>query len=128
MTDIPTKVCLICKRSLPYSCYNVGNKNKDGLFSYCKECHSATDVVRKLIYRYNATPAVVYRLIREQNNKCAICGKEETGGMRLALDHNHTTGKVRALLCRNCNKMIGCAKEDISILAKAIEYLKKHNQ
>jgi len=66
-----------------------------------------------------------------QENKCAICGEEEKG-MRngkvktLSVDHNHTTGKVRELLCEACNKAIGLVKEDKNILLSAVRYLEKH--
>lgn len=67
----------------------------------------------------------------QQHNCCAICGKPETaaqfGKVRdLAIDHNHVTGKVRALLCTKCNQGIGSFLDDISLLEKAINYLKKH--
>lgn len=67
-----------------------------------------------------------------QGGKCAICKMAENGtrlGKRLALavDHNHTTGDVRGLLCRNCNTLIGHAKEDRDRLRSAIAYLDKYN-
>lgn len=67
-----------------------------------------------------------------QEGKCAICGQPETqfrqGKLRaLAVDHNHTTGKVRELLCSDCNTGIGKLKEDERILLNAIKYLKKHS-
>lgn len=74
-----------------------------------------------------------YASIRaEQDGKCAICGLEETaksrnGGLRrLAIDHCHEKLKVRGLLCHNCNIAIGSFKDDINLLQKAIEYLKRH--
>lgn len=42
-----------------------------------------------------------------QSGKCYLCNKEELGGKRLAVDHNHETGKVRGLLCRRCNTGLG---------------------
>ena len=74
-----------------------------------------------------------YSLIGQQNNLCAICNMSETRKnirgeiSRLCIDHNHSTGFVRALLCHGCNQTIGHAKESIEILQKAIEYLKKHS-
>ena len=67
----------------------------------------------------------------EQDHKCAICGQPETemrnGIVRhLAVDHDHVTGKVRQLLCQRCNKGIGTFNDDIELIFKAIEYLKKH--
>jgi cell fate (sporulation/competence/biofilm development) regulator YlbF (YheA/YmcA/DUF963 family) len=73
-------------------------------------------------------------MYKSQNGKCNICGKEETSydkkqGVlrRLSVDHDHKTGKVRGLLCSNCNLAIGKMNEDISILKSAIEYLEKYN-
>lgn len=55
-----------------------------------------------------------------QNSSCAICGKVTT---KLYVDHCHTTGKVRGLLCMNCNTGLGHFKDNQTFLAKAIEYL-----
>ena len=54
---------------------------------------------------------------------CDICGKEESNGFDLAVDHNHKTGKIRGLLCRKCNTGIGLFQDSTELLAKAIEYL-----
>ena len=67
-----------------------------------------------------------------QYGLCAICGKPEKSlrngkPISLAVDHNHTTGKVRDLLCRNCNVILGFVGEDIDILLKAAAYIKRHN-
>ena len=73
-----------------------------------------------------------YELMQEeQQNKCAICKQEETSKLktvtrRLAVDHDHKTGKVRQLLCDRCNHLIGRAHEDITVLQNAIDYLRKH--
>lgn len=56
-----------------------------------------------------------------QNRCCASCGDQ----VELVIDHNHTTGKVRALLCGSCNRLIGHAKEEIARLTAAIWYLQK---
>ncbi len=68
-----------------------------------------------------------------QNNLCAICNKPETRKSRrdgeicrLCIDHCHTTGKIRALLCHSCNTGIGKFKDNIELLECAIEYLKSH--
>jgi hypothetical protein len=44
----------------------------------------------------------------------------------LSVDHNHTTGAVRGLLCANCNLAIGYANDDPVVLRKAIAYLDKY--
>jgi len=71
------------------------------------------------------------KMFEAQNGVCAICSEPETFIMKgrthsLAVDHCHSTGKVRGLLCRQCNQMLGYAKDKIEILNKAIEYLKKY--
>ena len=74
-----------------------------------------------------------YKLLKQQNYVCEICGQGETAidprtkkAFDLAVDHDHKTGKVRSLLCKNCNNMLGYAKDSQEILTKAINYLKKH--
>lgn len=62
-------------------------------------------------------------LLEKQKHVCAICGKGCTKA--LAVDHCHTTGKVRGLLCNNCNRGIGHLKENIENLSNAITYLQK---
>ena len=67
-------------------------------------------------------------MVLSQTNLCAICGEPEPHiGSSLAVDHNHTTGKVRQLLCSHCNLLLGHAKDSIDILKAAIQYLIKHN-
>ena len=65
-------------------------------------------------------------LVLNQKGRCAICKK--TVGDALRVDHDHETGKIRALLCNNCNTAIGLLEENTETLANAIEYLKQHNQ
>ena len=59
-------------------------------------------------------------MIEKQNNKCKIC---ECYMVPPQVDHNHTTGKVRALLCRSCNTSLGLLKEDSKILYNMISYI-----
>lgn len=75
-------------------------------------------------YRYGISLEEFYELQRKQKNVCAICGKPETRGKkRLCVDHNHTTGKVRGLLCSQCNVAIAWMGESPDILIAAIQYL-----
>lgn len=68
-----------------------------------------------------------------QRNLCAICGKPERAIHKrygtpkvLAVDHSHKTGKIRGLLCQNCNNAIGHIHEDISLLEKIRIYLERY--
>jgi hypothetical protein len=76
---------------------------------------------------YNLSLDEYNKKLQEQSHKCAVCGIDETElTSKLHVDHNHTTGKIRDLLCTNCNTGIGMFKENIDNLAKAISYLEKH--
>lgn len=61
-----------------------------------------------------------------QDGKCAICGGVNKDGRLLLVDHDHKTGKVRGLLCHNCNVMLGNAKDKVEVLAAGIAYLEVH--
>lgn len=77
-----------------------------------------------LLFKYGILAEDFYTLLRDQEGGCAICGTEEcSSGKRMAVDHCHTTGKVRGILCGNCNKGLGCFLDSPDILVKAIKYL-----
>lgn len=62
-----------------------------------------------------------------QGNRCAICAKELPVGKNCHVDHSHTTGKVRALLCSGCNSGLGLYNENAAALRKAADYLDAHD-
>jgi Recombination endonuclease VII/HNH endonuclease len=81
--------------------------------------------------KFDITLAEYGDMLLAQKGVCAICEKAEThtrGGKvkALAVDHDHETGKVRALLCAECNQMLGKAKDSRDILLAAVKYLDKH--
>ena len=66
------------------------------------------------------------QMLSEQSGVCAICGQVPSGKRtRLAVDHDHETGKVRGLLCHGCNTMLGFARDSKTTLQSAINYLAK---
>jgi hypothetical protein len=73
-----------------------------------------------LKYLYGLTLDEFNAMVEAQAGQCAICGTAEE---KLVVDHNHTTGRVRSLLCHLCNAMIGCARESSEILVRAAAYL-----
>lgn len=78
----------------------------------------------RLQAEYGITEERYLEMLQEQNHTCAICRQPENG--KWHIDHCHKTGKVRGVLCRTCNPMIGMAKESTDILKAAITYLEKH--
>ena len=67
-------------------------------------------------------------MIKLQDFQCAICAAQikEPAGNTANVDHCHTTGAVRGILCKPCNTMLGCAKDSTHILRQAVEYLNDH--
>lgn len=108
-----TKVCCRCKKELDLIMFN---HNK----SACKSCMRNSHLLKT----YNITQQEYEQLLTKQNNKCACCGVEqEQAGFSLRVDHSHTTGKIRGLLCSKCNTGIGMFNDSIELLSKVIEYL-----
>ena len=65
-------------------------------------------------------------MTEQQNSLCYVCNQPPKGGKRLAVDHCHTTGTVRRLLCANCNTTLGLVNEDINIMNKLIKYIEEY--
>jgi hypothetical protein len=74
---------------------------------------------------YGITLEDYNEMFSAQDGKCAICSGGPNGEKRLCVDHCHSTGKVRGLLCDKCNVGLGRFNDDLALLEKAIEYLKK---
>lgn len=63
-------------------------------------------------------------MLELQDGCCAICGIEESQlTRRMAVDHDHETGRIRGLLCIECNRGIGALDDSVEILKQAIKYL-----
>lgn len=89
-----------------------------GRASRCRGCASEASTAS----RYGLT-LDEYRSLREAGTACPICGRD---GQPMEVDHDHATGKVRALLCSRCNGALGQFCDDPALLAKAIVYLEGH--
>ena len=73
--------------------------------------------------RYGLTIEEYEEMVRKQNDRCAIC--EQPSFRDLDVDHDHSTNHVRGLLCVWCNRGLGHFKDNIEVMMKAIEYLKR---
>lgn len=84
----------------------------------------------RLEHKFGITLEQYDSMLKDQDFGCAICGTTDFGKRRkyFHVDHNHKTGKVRGLLCNNCNAMLGMAKDDSNILESGIKYLKKYRE
>lgn len=78
---------------------------------------------------YGITDADLAAMKRAQDNKCYLCGSEgfligkNNHDERLAVDHCHSTGKVRKLLCHNCNRALGLFKDNPELMRRAADYV-----
>ena len=78
----------------------------------------------RLRVEYGITPEEYQALLDGQAHCCAICGGEANPqGKRLSVDHDHTTGQIRGLLCGSCNNLLGLAYDRPEILRSAAAYL-----
>lgn len=88
--------------------------------------------ISHVMSRYKVSKEEAVDFLEKFDDLCTICRKPETrknaGGKisRLCIDHCHETGKLRGLLCHNCNNAIGAFKDSIALLQAAIDYLKKY--
>lgn len=77
-----------------------------------------------LKYNYGISLDDYEEMFISQNGRCAICEiHQDDLSYRLHVDHNHTTGKVRKLLCSKCNMAIGLLDENPKLIARALEYI-----
>ena|ERR1700754_622458 len=81
----------------------------------------------RLKYRYGLSQEQYDKMFTEQNGRCYICDGSSKLDKKLAVDHNHTTGKVRRLLCDMCNKGLGSLRERPDIMERMISYVKEFN-
>lgn len=74
------------------------------------------------MWKYGMGQAEFELMSASQDDRCAICRSK----VKLHVDHDHNTGKVRALLCHPCNTSLGLMKENLQALARMIDYIGEH--
>lgn len=145
-----TKFCSKSKKGLcaqknpqPVANFNKDALQSSGLATYCKSCanqkqmryygankQKVRDRVRKQLYGISSE---TYKSMHAaQNGLCAICKKAETATgkkgalMSLAVDHRHSDGAVRALLCKRCNRVLGSIKDNFDVALGLAKYIQHH--
>lgn len=125
------KRCAGCLLVKPLEAFALARGRSTGHKSRCKECVGAAynpeyqqdSNLRRL---YGIGLADYRKMWEEQEGKCYTCQQECPSGRNLAVDHNHTTGEVRGLLCADCNRAIGLFKDDPARLRRAADYLERN--
>jgi len=121
--------CNLCKPIVHFT--RPGGKRIYGRCDDCKKL-GRVDLNRKkdseLKRHFGITLSQYNEMSRLQDHKCAICRQPESTGasgqlIKLAVDHDHKTGKIRGLLCQRCNKAIGLLGDSPAIVYAALGYL-----
>ena len=130
--------CSDCKQLLQIENFNINRSTKRGRDRRCKLC---TSIAVKAWRRANPERAAshhrkrLYGISTEQfeamyNNQAGLCGACTTQipkyGRSVAIDHNHKTGKVRGLLCHNCNDALGKLKDSPALVKNLLDYIIKY--
>lgn len=122
--------CSDCAVDKPVEEFPRNRNSRTGRGSYCKPCHNARTRanIRRLHgdtrhyhyrQRYGIGRDEVQALKESQGGLCAVCCQREA----TQVDHDHRTGKVRGILCLNCNAGIGALGDDPRLIYQAIDYL-----
>ncbi len=140
-----TLSCSSCKEEKDESLFPLARGKTRGYAWVCKECKKAKHQAKKasmsdedwflmqrrywLKTEYGLSLEDYNNKVKEQDHKCAICKCDETDAFKglLFVDHCHTTGNVRGLLCHHCNTALGKFKDSKEILTSALDYVEKYN-
>ena len=127
--------CTSCDIDKPTGEFHKNRARSRGYSYQCRTCKGALDKQSyseennkrsKLLERYGIDLDAYNAMFTEQQGCCAICNAHQSSLKRsLAVDHCHETGKVRGLLCTNCNVGLGNFKDSLTNLNTAIAYLSK---
>jgi len=132
--DLPPgmRYCPRCEKIKAREDFPRNRSSRNGLGGYCKPCHNEKSKAAcekahgstrdyHLRRRYGITSADVDAMIEAQGGTCATCdGKPEH------VDHDHATGKVRGVLCFNCNQALGNVRDSPTTLGRLGHYLRRH--
>jgi len=78
----------------------------------------------KLRHRYGITLEAYEQMLEAQGGVCAVCEQLPEQGRRLSVDHDHSSGAIRGLLCHLCNSGLGHLKDDLATVERLVLYLK----
>lgn len=89
-----------------------------------KEEHKVNTRGKHRKRRYGVSQERFDQMLQEQQHTCAICGT--VMGQEACVDHDHTTGRVRGLLCKTCNAGLGLFHDNWQIISSALNYLERN--
>jgi hypothetical protein len=135
------KSCHGCELNKPVNMFHNNRAKWDGLTDLCKQCNRTHNLKWRKNFpekaknadikkNYGITLADKLSMLESQGRVCAACGTDTPGGRynEWHTDHSHSTGKVRGVLCADCNMALGVVRESIPRLEGLVRYMNKHTQ
>lgn len=124
----PNRRCQHCGERKPLEEFYADKRKAGGRGYNCKPCCAIIHQNRSIRLKsrdYGVPEDVLRSMYEAQRNLCAICNKPCASRRRLAVDHDHETGRVRALLCGRCNGGLGLFGDNPHLLEAAAAYIRK---
>lgn len=135
------KFCSKCNTLKPIGDFYKNKSRRDGKAVFCKTCWEKEYVGKRaevkkvqLQHKYGVTWENYLEVLDYQEYKCAICkrdinaaGTRDTKSDTAHIDHDHETGKLRGILCTQCNSGLGSFRDSIASLQNAIKYLETYS-
>ncbi|MGH2778907.1 MAG: endonuclease VII domain-containing protein [Actinomycetota bacterium] len=126
------KRCPRCRTPKPLYEFPRNRSSRSGYANYCKPCHNQKSRENRLKHhgstrsfhlerRYGLDETTVEWLRLQQGGVCAICRV----GKAAHVDHDHAGGRLRGILCFNCNRGLGKFGDDAGLMVKAVDYLER---
>jgi hypothetical protein len=116
--------CPSCEKASAHEDFDRSSYTASGLSSWCKQCKSAASRDAYFYRKYKLKQRELIELRRAQQDRCAICEDPQPQH----LDHDHSTGRIRRLLCQRCNQGLGLFRDDPYLLHVAALYVKGHHE
>ena len=118
------KICNKCKENCKLDDFHKNKSRKDNRSGICKKCTRNSHYKRT----FGISLEEYSKMLEDQNGVCAICScfptaKENSPYSNLAVDHCHTSGRIRGLLCSSCNTGIGLLGDTTTNIRAALNYL-----
>ena len=132
------RTCRTCDTDKPLVEFTRSSACRSGYLFRCKSCTAAAARARYIVMGgraaqraaqlkrdYGLAPEDFDEILKSQDGVCALCDAPPSRGDMgtLHVDHDHTTGEIRGLLCGRCNRALGLLQDKPELLREAIRYL-----
>lgn len=116
---------------MPYKDRQKYLESQKSYYSKNKPKYKTAAMKSQRLIRYGLTQEAYEALLQSQDYRCSICRLPPRGnGLNdkiLQVDHDHADGRVRGLLCGPCNRGLGCFRDSVEHMTKAIDYIQRKN-